>query len=194
MVLTAHSAGLLVGAIAAAIASGAHNRRGAAQSVAAAMRAISIGFIATGQQAARLDEAHKEIRHGAGAAQMRWLIAAILAGHDCIAVLVLGQALARLAAERVWRAAVAAAQVATAAQLILAVGTLFAAIAEGGAGNAASTALAAERLGRAGLVQSRIVGALLVRIVIAVGASVAHKEPRDAHAAGAALQRGRIIS
>lgn len=125
---------------------------------------------------------------------MRWLIAAILAGHDCIAVLVLGQALARLAAERVWRAAVAAAQVATAAKLILAVGTLFAAIAEGGAGDAATTAFAAERLGRAGLVQSRIVGALLVRIIIAVGASVAHKEPRDAHAAGTALQRGRIIS
>lgn len=185
---------MLVGAITAAIASGAHNRRGAAQSVAAAMRAISVGFIASGQQTARLDEAHEEVRHGAGAAQMRWLIAAILAGHDGIAVLVLGQALARLAAERVWRAAVAAAQAAAAAQLILAVGTLFAAIAERGAGNAATTALAAERLGRAGLVQSRIVGALLVRVVVAVGASVAHEEPRDAYSAGAALQKGRDIS
>lgn len=185
--LTAYGAGLLVGAIAAAITSGAHNRCGAAQSIAAAMRAVCIGLIATGQQAARLNETHEEIRHRAGAAQMWWLIAAILAGDNRIAVLILGQALARLAAERVWRAAVSAAQLAIAAELILAVGTLLASVAECGAGNAASTALAAECLCGAGLVQSRIVGALLVRVVVAVGTSVAHKEPGDAHAAGAAL-------
>lgn len=185
---TADGAGLLIGAIAAAITAGAHDGRGAAESVAAAMRAIGIRLSATGQQATRFDQAHEEIGHGTRAAEMGRLIAAILAGDNGIAVLVLGQAFAALAAERVRRTAVAALQMAIAAQLILAMRTLFASVAERRTRDATAAALATERLRRTGLIEAGIVGALLIRIIVTVGASIAHEEPRDANAARTALE------
>jgi len=116
------------------------------------------------------------------------LIAAVLAGHDRVAVLVLRQALAAAAAKGVLRTGVAALQAAVAAHLILAVGTLPPTVAEGRPRDAATTALAAERLRGAGLVQAGIMGALLVGGVVAVGTAIAHEEPRDAHATRAALE------
>lgn len=115
------------------------------------------------------------------------LIAAILAGDDRIAVLVLGQAFATLAAESVRRTAIAALQLAIAAQLILAMRTLFASIAERRTGDATAAALTTERLRRTGLIEAGIVGALLVGIIVAIGTSIAYEEPGNANATRAAL-------
>lgn len=154
------------------------------------MRAVGVRLPPAAQQASGLDQAHEEIGHGAGAAQVRRLVAAVLAGHDGVAVLVLRQALAAAAAERVLRTGIATPVAAITAQLILAVRTLAPAVAEGRPRDAASTALATERLRRTALVEAGIVGALLVGGVITVGAAVADEEPGDANAAGTALEKG----
>jgi len=53
---------LLIGPVAAAIPSGADDGRGAAQAVAAAVRAVGVRLPPpSAQQTARLDEAHEEI-------------------------------------------------------------------------------------------------------------------------------------
>lgn len=180
---------MFVGAITATIPSGADDGRGAAQSVAAAVRTVGVRLPpTTAEQAARLDEAHEEVGEGAGSTQMRRLIAAVLAGHDRVTVLVLRQALAAAAAEGVFRTGVAALHAAIAAQLVLAMWTLPSSVAQSSARDAATASLAAEGFRGAGLVEAGVVGALLVGGVIAVGAAVAHKEPRDAHATRAALE------
>lgn len=142
---------------------------------------------AAAQQTARLDEAHEQVGNGPGAAQVGRLIAAVLAGYDGVAVLVLRQAFAAAAAEGVLRTGVAAPHAAVAAQLVLAMRALAASVAQCRPRDAAATTLAAEGLRRTGLVQAGIVGALLVGGVVAVRTPVAHEEPGDAHTARTAL-------
>lgn len=115
------------------------------------------------------------------------LVTSVPAGHDRVAVLVLRQALATPAHERVLRTLAAFPEIAP--DLVLALGALRFAVADSGPRDAAATLLAPER-------QRRTVGdvgferkvALLVGGVAAVGAAVAHEEPADADSARAALE------
>lgn len=159
------------------------------------MRAVGVRLppSAAAQQTSRLDQAHEQVGNGPGATQVRWLIAAVLAGHDGVAVLVLRQAFTAAATESVLRAGIATPHAAVAAQLVLAMRALAASVAQGRPRDAASTALTAEGLRRTGLVQAGIVGALLVGGVVAVRTSIAHEEPGDAHTTRTALDRNRII-
>ena len=124
---------------------------------------------------------------------MRRFVTSVPAGHDRVAVLVLWQALATPAHERMHRTLAALPEVTP--DLVFTLGALRFAVADSGPRDAAATLLAAEG-------QRRTVGdvgferkvALFVGSVAAVGAAIAHEEPADADSARAALEWSRRVN
>lgn len=116
--LTAHVARLLVAAVAAAVPTGAHDRRRPAAAVAASKRTVVVAGHRTAAAAvaataakptnptlpvASAEESLHWPRNGRRAADQRRLVAAVATRDNRVAELVLGQAFAALAAERVRR-------------------------------------------------------------------------------------------
>lgn len=186
--LTANGAPILVATITAPVPARADNRGRAAPSIGAAHRAV-----VPAPRRRTAQQLHEKVRHGTRTAQVRRFVASIPAGHDRIAVLVLGQTLPAAAHERVLRAFARLAEIAP--NLVLAVRALGLSVADAGPRYAAAALFAPERQLRTGgrplllgTVHLQREITLLIGRVATIRTAIAHEEPADADSTRAALK------